>query len=125
MNLINKLNSNFPRFIWMLSMGGLCISLSFLSFAYNEESQAVESVKQAQTVQTKDTVKSKTNNSTYVIETLVQGSQEQPNVIYITPWQANEKAINIEGQSLQVSLPKPIPVTPKTFKNKLHQYYKN
>ena len=66
-----------------------------------------------------------TNNkkTAYVIETLVQGSQEQPNVIYITPWQESGKNVTIEQQSLQITLPKLTPVTPKKFKKQLHDYY--
>lgn len=59
----------------------------------------------------------------YVIETRVQGSQEQPKVIYIMPWQENGKAVSIQGQLLPVSLPQLSPVNPKRFKNKLTTYY--
>lgn len=59
----------------------------------------------------------------YVIESVVQGSQEQPNVIYITPWQEDTKAVVIQEQSLQVSLPKLTPVQAKAFKQKLSRYY--
>ncbi|MGJ8693672.1 MAG: hypothetical protein ACSHW0_14490 [Thalassotalea sp.] len=69
------------------------------------------------------TAKKSTKKTAYVIETLVQGSQEQPNVIYITPWQEQEKTVTIEGQSLQISLPELTPVNPKAFKKKLHRYY--
>jgi hypothetical protein len=67
--------------------------------------------------------KSKQIKASYIIETRVQGSQEQPNVIYITPWQENDKAVNIQGQSLRVSLPQLAPVNPKLFKKQLINYY--
>ncbi len=95
----------------------LSVLLSVSFFAVSEVDTATELAKQ------ESTVKDKANQPTYVIKTLVQGSQEQPNVIYITPWQENEKAINIQGQSLQVSLPKPIPVTPKAFKKKIRAFH--
>jgi hypothetical protein len=61
--------------------------------------------------------------TSYVIETRVQGSQEQPKVIYIMPWQENDEAVSIQEQLLQVSLPQLAPVNPKHFKNKLTTYY--
>ena len=61
--------------------------------------------------------------TSYVIETRVQGSQEQPKVIYIMPWQENDKAVSVQGQLLQISLPQLAPVNPKHFKNKLTTYY--
>lgn len=67
--------------------------------------------------------KPKQTKTPYIIETRVQGSQEQPNVIYITPWQENEKAVSIQGQSLRVLLPQLAPINPKNFKKKLYNYY--
>ena len=68
-------------------------------------------------------IKHKITKTPYVIETLVQGSQEQPKVIYIMPWQDNNKAVSIQEQSLQVLLPLLVPINPKQFKNKLANYY--
>jgi hypothetical protein len=114
MNYINKVNeSSSSGLAKWATAASILLSFSSSVFSFSvlgEESKPLESVKQ------------KAKKSTYVIETLVQGSQEQPNVIYITPWQDNEGAINIQGQSLPVVLPKPMPVTPKVFKKKLHQY---
>lgn len=68
-------------------------------------------------------IKQKISKTPYVIETLVQGSQEQPKVIYVMPWQENNKAVSIQEQSLEVSLPQLAPINPKRFKNKLANYY--
>lgn len=61
--------------------------------------------------------------STYVIETQVQGSQEQPNVIYITPWQDNKNTVNIDKTNLPISLPQLTAVNPKKFKQTLRTYH--
>jgi hypothetical protein len=68
--------------------------------------------------------KGRSKKTTYIIETLVEGSQEQPNVIYITPWQENEQAINIHKPLLEISLPKAVPIVPKAFNKKLNIYNK-
>lgn len=80
---------------------------------------------QQQTQSNPATSNKKAVKSPYIIETLVQGSQEQPNVIYITPWQDNQKAVSIQGQSLQVLLPTLTPVNPKIFKQQLNNYYQS
>lgn len=123
---INKIEPVNNILVMLVSVFVTAILCSFSSFANNEEgndiNEAIESaIKAKNFAQSKVTKKAK--SSPYVIETLVQGSQEQPNVIYITPWQENEKAINIQGQSLQISLPKLMPVNPKTFNKKLHDFH--
>ena len=59
----------------------------------------------------------------YIIETQVQGTQEQPNVIYITPWKENDKSVDVEGKILEVNLPKLLPVSPKKFKTLVKEYH--
>jgi len=102
-------------------------SLALLAFTYISSVNSVH----AEEVETQKTVlptlkipeKTKQTNTLYIIETRVQGSQEQPNVIYITPWQENEKAVSIQGQSLRVLLPQLAPINPKHFKKQLINYY--
>lgn len=60
-------------------------------------------------------------STTITIESKVKGSQEQPNVIYITPWQDNTSVINIENQKTIVKLPQLKPVNPVLFKKKLEE----
>ena len=102
-------------------------SLALLAFTYISSVNSVH----AEEVETQKTVlptlkipeKTKQTKTLYIIETRVQGSQEQPNVIYITPWQENEKAVSIQGQSLRVLLPQLAPINPKYFKKQLINYY--
>jgi len=61
--------------------------------------------------------------ATYVIETQVQGSQEQPKVIYITPWQELNSTLSIDDHELTIRLPATSPVNPKVFKDKVNSYY--
>lgn len=81
----------------------ILLSLPFFSFAFTEQ-------------------EADKKKSVHIIETLVEGSQEQPNVIYITPWQENEPTITIGEKTLEISLPKPLPVVPKAFNKKLNAY---
>lgn len=68
-------------------------------------------------------VTSKNTPATYVIETQVQGSQEQPKVIYITPWQELNSTLNIEEHELRIRLPALAPINPKVFRDNVNSYY--
>ena len=59
-----------------------------------------------------------------VIKSQVKGSQEQPNVIYIMPWQGIENPIRIEGNTQKIVLPHFKPINPKTFKKQARLFYK-
>lgn len=61
--------------------------------------------------------------ASYVIETQVQGSQEQPKVIYITPWQELNSTLSIEDHELRIRLPAIAPVNPKVFKDNVNNYF--
>lgn len=58
-----------------------------------------------------------------IIESQVKGSQEQPNVIYIMPWQGIEKPVVIEGNKPKVILPSFQPINPKEFKRQSMFFY--
>ncbi len=64
-----------------------------------------------------------TSSTTVMIESQVKGSQEQPNVIYIMPWQGAFQPVSINDNQQQVVLPQFKPITPKTFKKQLSHYY--
>ncbi|MCI2284451.1 hypothetical protein L3081_14975 [Colwellia sp. MSW7] len=59
-----------------------------------------------------------------IIETQVKGSQEQPNVIYIMPWQGTEKPVIIEGNNSKITMPNFKPINPKEFKKQTTTFYK-
>lgn len=83
------------------------------------------STAQAQQTPKSESKKSASENTpaTYVIETQVQGSQEQPKVIYITPWQELNSTLNIEEHELRIRLPALAPVNPKVFRDNVNSYY--
>lgn len=76
-----------------------------------------ELVKKAEPVPTK--------RKTYVIKSQVQASQEQPNVIYITPWQDLDTPIEIDSVNNAVILPSFQPVNPREFRKKVKEYYQH
>jgi len=59
-----------------------------------------------------------------VINSQVKGSQEQPNIIYIMPWQGIENPIRIEGNMHKISLPHFKPINPKLFRKQARLFYK-
>lgn len=58
-----------------------------------------------------------------VIETQVKGSQEQPTVIYILPWQGIDTPVIIEGEHSKIAMPNFKPINPKQFKKQASQLY--
>lgn len=58
-----------------------------------------------------------------VIKSQVKGSQEQPNVIYIMPWQGIENPISIEGNKQKIVLPDFKPINPKLFRKQAALFY--
>lgn len=63
------------------------------------------------------------SSATVMIESQVKGSQEQPNVIYIMPWQGISQPVSINDNHQQVVLPKFSPLNPKTFRKQLNHFY--
>lgn len=59
-----------------------------------------------------------------VIETQVKGSQEQPTVIYIMPWQGIEPTVIIDTDNAKITLPNFKPINPKQFKQQSALFYK-
>lgn len=61
-------------------------------------------------------------NKPLVIQSQVKGTQEQPNVIYIMPWQGVEDIIEVKGKSRTIKLPTFNPVHPKAFKEQVSRF---
>ena len=56
------------------------------------------------------------------IETKVTGSQEQPKVLYIMPWQGVTAPISVQGKNMHLALPQFSPIHPETFKNETRAF---
>ena len=54
-----------------------------------------------------------------VIESRIKGSQEQPNVLYIMPWQGVKSPITVKGKEMQLVMPEFRPINPKVFKQQV------
>ncbi len=60
-----------------------------------------------------------------VINSQVKGSQEQPKVLYIMPWQGIKKPMAIDDSNKVIIMPKFAPINPKAFKRQVNSYYQN
>lgn len=61
-----------------------------------------------------------------IIQSQVKGSQEQPKVIYIMPWQGIDKPISITKHQRDRVLPTFKPINPALFRKQVdHFYHKN
>jgi hypothetical protein len=68
-----------------------------------------------------DTV-SKTGQKTLTIESKVTGSQEQPKVLYIMPWQGIANPIIINDKKTQLAMPEFKPINPRFFKKEVREF---
>ena len=59
---------------------------------------------------------------TVVIESKVTGSQEQPKVLYIMPWQGIANPISIKDKNTQLAMPEFKPIHPKAFKKEVREF---
>ena len=101
--------SNFCKSLVMVKstvIGALLILLSPIAFSA-EESPKKEGSNNASKTQT------------LVIQSQVKGSQEQPNVIYIMPWQGVDKVIEVKGKERTINLPHFKPINPRAFKEQV------
>jgi len=59
---------------------------------------------------------------TLTIESKVTGSQEQPKVLYIMPWQGIANPITIKDKKLQLAMPEFKPINPKVFRKEVRDF---
>ncbi len=63
------------------------------------------------------------SSKTLIIESQVSGSQEQPKVIYIMPWQGINEAITLDDRPNKLDMPKLHLINPKQFKLQTRPLY--
>jgi hypothetical protein len=92
-----------------------------LSYAQSDDklNETVNKITVNKAIVKKPISKVKKRQGPLIIRSQVKGSQEQPNVMYILPWQGIENPIIIEGKSKQIVLPKFQPINPKNFKSQV------
>jgi hypothetical protein len=61
-------------------------------------------------------------NKPVVIESQVTGSQEQPKVLYIMPWQGITTPIEINNKDMRLTLPEFKPINPKAFRQQVRDF---
>ena len=74
---------------------------------------------QANKESTDSVTAAKKSKAPVIIRSQVKGSQEQPKVIYILPWQGVNKVIEVEGKKRTIKLPQFQPINPRTFKQQV------
>jgi hypothetical protein len=62
---------------------------------------------------------------TLTIESKISGSQEQPKVLYIMPWQGITDPITVTDSGMQLTLPTFRPINPKVFKKEVRDFVEN
>lgn len=77
---------------------------------------------QAEEVKPNNDIASKTTTKTLTIESKVTGSQEQPKVLYIMPWQGIANPISIKDKNTQLAMPEFKPINPKKFKKEVREF---
>jgi len=57
-----------------------------------------------------------------IIKSKIQGSQEQPKVLYIMPWQGIKTPIVVKGKNMSITLPNFKPINPRVFKQQVKDF---
>jgi hypothetical protein len=57
-----------------------------------------------------------------IIQSQVKGSQEQPKVIYIMPWQGVDEVIEVKGKQRTIKLPHFNPINPRDFREQVRTF---
>jgi len=83
---------------------------------------SVVNITYAEELKSQPEIPAKTVEKTITIETKVTGSQEQPKVLYIMPWQGVANPITIKDQKTQLSMPEFKPINPKAFKKEVRDF---
>lgn len=73
-------------------------------------------------VKPKVKIAAKTAKKTLTIESKVTGSQEQPKVLYIMPWQGIANPISIQDKKTKLAMPEFKPINPKIFKKEVRDF---
>ena len=79
-------------------------------------------IAQAAEVKPNNDTTEKAAKNTLTIESKVTGSQEQPKVLYIMPWQGIAKPISIKDKKTQLTMPEFKPINPKAFKKEVREF---
>ncbi|MBL4908513.1 MAG: hypothetical protein JKX78_00575 [Alteromonadaceae bacterium] len=66
----------------------------------------------------------KKTQQTVIINSKIKGSQQQPKVLYIMPWQGIKTPIVVKGKVMRLALPKFKPINPKVFKQQVSDFNK-
>lgn len=82
----------------------------------------VVSISLAEEMKPKPDTAVKKPQRTLTIESKVTGSQEQPKVLYIMPWQGIANPITIKDQKTQLAMPEFKPINPKVFKKEVRDF---
>jgi len=62
------------------------------------------------------------SQKTVTIESTVKGSQEQPKVLYIMPWQGISQPITVKNKEIHLTLPNFKPINPKHFRQEVRDF---
>lgn len=117
------MNRAVPRYrATMMGTSLILTGFMLLCFSINSTSAMSAEVKSTTATKSEKQVKPKSQPQTLVIQSQVKGSQEQPNVIYIMPWQGVDKVIEVKGKKRTISLPNFKPINPRDFKEQVRLF---
>lgn len=118
---------NYFAYLILIVFSVSCIELAIATEV--EPTQSVTEVKvNAEKNKEKDTAtkaetrQPKLAKNIVTIESKVTGSQEQPKVLYIMPWQGINNPITVKDKEMQLMLPKVQPIYPKIFKQQVRAF---
>lgn len=99
------------------------LSLTVVAQEVKVVNELKEEIEEKEEKEEKPAIIASSKQAPVVIETQVKGSQEQPTVIYIMPWQGINTPVIVEGERSKIAMPRFKPIHPKQFKKQTTQLY--
>lgn len=99
----------------------LCVNSLVFTYGLTAEELPLKEVTQQKSMNKTKVMSS--DSSKIIINSQIKGSQEQPRVLYIMPWQGIKKPIIMDGTKRALVMPKFHPINPKQFKQQVRDYH--
>ncbi|UJF21185.1 hypothetical protein [Shewanella sp. OMA3-2] len=108
-------------FLLQLYLVAMLFSVSAMAAGKIDANAQTTVTKSTQAEPTQKISAAKTNQPV-LIESKVTGSQEQPKVLYIMPWQGITNPISVDNNDMKLALPQFKPIHPKVFQQQVRDF---
>ncbi|WP_434940479.1 hypothetical protein ACRWQN_08750 [Shewanella sp. HL-SH8] len=110
--------------LWIMTFSASAMAIDEIGTNAQTRATKPEIAKAAESKRTEPTQKTTAAraNKSVLIESRVTGSQEQPKVLYIMPWQGITNPISVDNNDMKFALPQFKPIHPKVFQQQIRDF---